>query len=305
MRAVLALAAGALVRREEPDSANTTFAERHGHEAYADPDITAKYDGWEQVLKILFTVGCRAKHQGDVEGEAKHSWNATEGHMDMDAYVDTMKGIQAENAADMKESCGHISAKGLPTCRLNCQDSWGDQMVPRDACDGKCEQKYRQFEAECYNKVESLKNVYNVELGKLNSYATCAELHCPDFPVTTGDNCSTTDLDDCKAEMVTDMQKDVTVDFCDALFEWIYESEGRDPATGDPIVFLDVGEKPADAEPEPDCECTKDHEHGPDCGCSGSGRKVLVRKEHDPEPALTPVVRTQGAGASFLAAWGP
>jgi len=280
---VLALA---LALVEEPvNKTGSTFAERHGHERYANPDITEKYDGWEQVLKIMFTVGCTSKHSTDIVGEAKHVWKESDGDTDMDAYVDEMKKIQSRNADSMKQGCGSIPAQGLPKCRMNCQTSWGDQMVPRDACDSKCEQKYQQFEAECYNKVDSLQNVYNVELGKIDSYATCAELHCPDFPVTT--NCTSDeldDLDDCKAEMVTDMQKNVTVVYCDSLFEWIYESEARDPATGDPIVFLDVGapepvsdvgapepvaggRKPEEqaAEPDPDCDCADK----PNCGCGG------------------------------------
>lgn len=271
------VAALALVREEPVNTTGTNFTERYGHERYQNPDITEKYDGWEQVLKILFTVGCRSKHSTDVTGEAKHNWNSTDGHMDMDAYIGEMQKIQTRNAADMKQSCGAIPAKGLPACRLNCQDSWGDQMVPREACDGKCETKYAQFEAECYNKVESLKNVYNVEIGKLDSYASCAELHCPDYPVTT--NCTDdqiADLDDCKAEMVTDMQKNVTVEYCDALFDWIYEAEARDPATGDPIVFLDVGNvRAADPAPEPDCDCAEGEDDKP-CGCGG--RKPQARK---------------------------
>ena len=28
-----------------------------------------------------------------------------------------------------------------------------------------------------------------VELGKLGNYLTCAEMHCPDYPVTDGETC--------------------------------------------------------------------------------------------------------------------
>jgi len=164
-------------------------------------------------------------------------WKNADGKLDMETYTQLMKDIQAENVAGMKESCGMITAEGLPKCRMACQSNHGDNMVMRDACDSKCESKYRIFEDECYNKVETLKNVYSVELGMLGNYYACADMHCPDYPVT--DNCSEeqlADLEKCKNDMVTDMQKEATTDFCEAMWDWIYESNAIDPATGDPIV---------------------------------------------------------------------
>ena len=43
-------------------------------------------------------------------------------------------------------------------------------------------------------------------------------------------------LNTCKDEMVTEMMKEATTEFCTALWDWIYETEARDPATGDPVV---------------------------------------------------------------------
>jgi len=221
-----------------------TFEDRNGHEAFKNPEIDEKYDQWERFLEIMFVIACRAKHSKDVEGEAKAVWESTEGHMDYDGYVAEMKTIQQDNIKDFKRSCGMIPAEGLPKCRMGCQTQHGDQMVARDACDTKCEKMYFTFENECHNKVATLGNVYEIELGKLNSYLSCAELHCPDYPVTDGDTCNVDDLDTCKQEMVTDMMKEATTDFCESLFTWIYEANAKDPRTGDPIVarFLQMSE---------------------------------------------------------------
>jgi hypothetical protein len=224
-----------------------TFEERHGHPQYENPDITAKYESWEKFFEIMFVISCRSKHSTDVEGEAKAIWEATEGHIDFDGYVAEMKKIQAENVEGFKKSCAMISQEGLPKCRLSCGDQHGggstEKLGSRDACDSKCEQKYRGFESECYNKVETLGNVYEVELGKLGNYLTCAEMHCPDYPVTDGETCDVDALNTCKDEMVTEMMKEATTEFCTALWDWIYETEARDPATGDPVVLAQGAKK--------------------------------------------------------------
>jgi hypothetical protein len=219
--------------RDDPE----TFEDRHGHEQFKNPEVAAKFGAWEKFFEIMFVISCRSKHSTDVKGMAQAIWKEEEGHMDMEEYTGLMKEIQAENVAGFKKSCGTIPAEGLPKCRLGCQTAHGDNFQMREACDTKCETKYRDFEAECHNKVETLANVYEIELGKMGNYLACADMHCPDYPVT--DNCSEeqmADLDTCKNEMVTDMQKEATTDFCEAMWDWIYESNAIDPATGDPIV---------------------------------------------------------------------
>merc|ERR1719159_1633386 len=47
----------------------------------------------------------------------------------METYTGLMKDIQKENVAGMKESCGMITAEGLPKCRMGCQTNHGDNMV--------------------------------------------------------------------------------------------------------------------------------------------------------------------------------
>jgi len=228
---MLLLALLAIARAEEPE----TFEDRHGHPQYENPDITEKYEAWERFFEIMFEISCHSKHSTDVEGEAKAIW--AKAPTDFDAYVEEMKKIQAENIKGFETSCGMIPAEGLPKCRMSCQTQHGDSMGPRDACDSKCEQKYAEFESECHNKVETLGNVYDVELGKLSNYLGCANLHCPDYPITDGDSCDVDALNECKDKMVTDMMKEATTDFCSALWDWIYETEARDPATGDPVVL--------------------------------------------------------------------
>jgi hypothetical protein len=231
----------ASIRQSDEPEPPATFEERHGHERFKNPDITGKFDAWENFFQIMFTISCRSKHSTDVKGLAQEVWKNADGKLDMETYTGLMKEIQAENVAGMKESCGMITAEGSPKCRMACQTNHGDNMAMRDACDSKCETKYRNFEDECYNKVETLKNVYSVELGMLANYYACADMHCKDYPVT--DNCSEeqlADLEKCKNDMVTDMQKEATTDFCEAMWDWIYESNAIDPATGDPIVFTQL-----------------------------------------------------------------
>jgi len=234
----------------EPNMDGATFEERHGHERYKNPEIDKKWGAMDDVFGIMFTIACRAKHSKDVSGEAKAilKAGAVGETYDWDDYLEEMKKIQKANIGDFKQSCGQIPAKGLPKCRGGCQDSHGDNFATRSQCDAKCVKKYRDFESECEGKAEMLGNVYDVELGKLNSYQSCAALHCPDYPVTDGDDCDVEALDGCKEEMVTDMVKTATHDFCASLWDWISETEARDPKTGDPIVFSQLF---ADVQQEP------------------------------------------------------
>merc|ERR1719359_1778933 len=217
-----------------------TFEERHGHPRYENPEISKKWDTMGDVFGIMFTIACRAKHSKDVKGEAKAILEAKGDKWNWDLYLEEMKKIQKGNIGNFKQSCGQIPAKGLPKCRGGCQDNHGDNFATRSQCDSKCVKKYRDFENECEGKAEMLGNVYDVELGKLNSYQTCAALHCPDYPVTDGDTCDVEALDGCKEEMVTEMVKEATHDFRASLWDWISETEARDPRTGDPIVFSEL-----------------------------------------------------------------
>jgi hypothetical protein len=239
-----ALTHASIRRQSDEPEPPATFEETHGHERFENPEITGKFDAWENFFQIMFTISCRSKHSTDVKGLAQEVWKNADGKLDMETYTGLMKDIQKENVDGMKEACGMITAEGSPKCRMSCQTNHGDNMQMRDACDSKCETKYRLFETECYNKVETLKNVYSVELGMLANYYACADMHCPDYPVTTGDNCNEADLEKCKSDMVTDMQKEATTDFCEAMWDWIYESNAIDPATGDPIIarFTQLGE---------------------------------------------------------------
>jgi hypothetical protein len=216
-----------------------TFEERHGHPAFQNPEISEKYDTLGDVFGIMFTIACRAKHSKDVKGEAKAILEAKDDKWNWDAYLDEMKKIQKGNIGDFKQSCGQIPAQGLPKCRGGCADHHGDNFNTRSQCDAKCVTKYKDFESECHDKAEMLGNVYDVELGKLNSYQSCAALHCPDYPVTDGDDCDVDALTGCKDEMVTDMVKEATHDFCASLWDWIAEGNARDPGTGDPIVLTE------------------------------------------------------------------
>jgi len=232
----------ALAQEEAPAEMNLdgkTFEERHGHKPFQNPEIKKKYDALGDVFGIMFVIACRAKHSKDVKGEAKAILEARDDKWNWDGYLEEMKKIQKDNIGDLKETCGQIPAKGLPKCRGGCADHHGDNFATRSACDSKCVKKFKDFESECHDKAEMLGNVYDVELGKLNSYQSCAALHCPDYPVTDGDNCDVDALNGCKDEMVTDMVKEATNDFCSSLWDWISEGEARDPATGDPIVFTE------------------------------------------------------------------
>merc|ERR1719160_307469 len=122
------LALLALAVAEEPE----TFEDRHGHPEYQNPDITSKYEAWERFFEIMFVISCRSKHSTDVEGEAKAIWEATEGHIDFDGYVEEMKKIQAENVEGFKKSCVMISQEGLPKCRLSCGEAHGSNFGTRE-----------------------------------------------------------------------------------------------------------------------------------------------------------------------------
>lgn len=240
-----ALVVLALGHREEPvpeaagDPSGATFEERHGHKRYENPEIAEKWDTMDDVFGIMFTIGCRSKHSKDVKGEAKHILEAKGEQWNWDLYLKEMDRIQKDNIGDFKQSCGQITAKGAPKCRGGCADNHGDNFDARSACDAKCVKKFNSFEQECQGKAEMLGDVYNVERGKLNSYQSCAAQHCPDYPVTDGDDCDMDALQACKDEMVTDMVKEATTDFCSSLWDWIAEGEARDPATGDPLVLTE------------------------------------------------------------------
>ena len=125
-------------------------------------------------------------------------------------YEDSKKVVIADVdcTAGGKPLCDKYGVRGYPTIKyFNPPDEEGeDYKGGRD--------------------LPALKKFVDTELG-------------PGCSVDTKDNCTPeqlADLEKCKNDMVTDMQKEATTDFCEAMWDWIYESNAIDPATGDPIV---------------------------------------------------------------------
>merc|ERR1719265_642540 len=104
--------------------------------------------------------------------------------------VEYVKKIQASNMADLKQSCGKLSSSSSHKCLTGCTARWaakGAQSDPvkKQNCIDMCNMKHTNWEQECLEQVDNLKNVYTVELGQLEGANKCVDQHCPKFPQVT------------------------------------------------------------------------------------------------------------------------
>jgi len=158
------------------------------YKPFENPDIIKKYDGLEAVAEVLFTIACKAKHKLDVKGAAKEK--TKDNGWKMPQMIDYVKKVQSAQAADLKRSCGLLTAKSSKKCLSGCTARWaaaGAQSLPKkkENCINMCNIKHKNWEEECYGQVENLKQVYVVEQGQLTGASECIDQHCPYFPQVT------------------------------------------------------------------------------------------------------------------------
>jgi len=157
------------------------------YEPFNDPDVVSKYTDAESVSETLFVIACKAKHKNDVDGMARDQAKIEEfTEKEFQAYV---KKLQDANMAQMKETCGHVNTKASKECHEHCTANWaagGSFSLPmaKQKCLDMCNTKHSNWEAECKDRMDELKNVYIAEQGNLANTKKCQEIHCKDFPQT-------------------------------------------------------------------------------------------------------------------------
>ena len=52
----------------------------------------------------------------------------------------------------------------------------------KKTCIDLCEKKFQNYEQECEDQAENLKNVYVTNRVTMQAGSKCSDLHCPSFP---------------------------------------------------------------------------------------------------------------------------
>lgn len=176
---------------------------------HEDPAVVEKYTKAESVQSTLFVMACKAKHKNDIDGMARDA--AKKEGFNEQQFQDYVKKLQDANLADMKQRCGKINAKYSTDCLADCTARWAKGgefglQQEKGRCVDRCNKKHTNWEAECYQKVDELQNVFIAEQGSLANTKKCQQIHCQDFPAVLmmkDDEAADSVKDGCK-DMCTD-----------------------------------------------------------------------------------------------------
>lgn len=143
-------------------------------------EIHAQYDKMDDLLKLLFSIGCKMKHQRDVQHYAEQGLKA--GTATVEEFEATLQSTQDKEVVAIKSACPMIVASQMPKCRSGCAARWNTLLKQRDSCDDKCVKVYNTFEEQCTAKAEQLRSIYALTAKQVAAKKKCYDKWCPMLP---------------------------------------------------------------------------------------------------------------------------